>query len=218
MPNRVHKVWYVENGPNIFTQVKLPNGSGTLPDLTTAAAVYNPNWPAYEEVCVETYGLDAFPAPLLGVHQNIVLRGTLRCCCAPPCIYQSDHDARGNFAVVPRMRTMDPNEFPVLHSPGQSYCEASIDSSKLQPILDEANQVVGVEADRVAFATQLATEAAQFNLTAYDIESQLGISGTDANGRLSASGATMSVLAGVSTVALDYYFVAMYIVLFQMLV
>lgn len=213
MKTRLHKI--LQNKTvNLFNFVE--HDGSPLGCVNAATDKVNQKWPDYEEVCAETYGLDvAQSAKDDVVHELLVLRGTLRCCCGGVCPYPDDHDLTqgGAFAKAQRHTTIDAPK-NVSHYPGNDYVEGTIHYNDLMPIQTEAEQ--RKKAGTLAgLAKEITDETTPLGLSAADIESQLGVAGADTNGLLSAAGAAAQVLSGADTVVEDYLWVAAFVILYK---
>jgi hypothetical protein len=211
---RLHKI--LQNKTvNLFNHVE--HDGKPLGCVNAATDKCNTKWADYEEVCVETYGLDIAASAKQDLHELLVLRGHVRCCCGGVCPYPADHDLTqgGAFSKVGRHQSIDAPK-NVDHYPGQDYTEATIHYNDLLPIQTEATQrkAAGTLA---GLAKEITDETTPLGLSAEDIESQLGVVGADENGLLSAQGAAATVLAGTNTNTDDYLWVSAFVILFQRL-
>lgn len=220
---RLHKVLLnTANSVNIFPSAKAADGTA-LPDPTVAAQSVQPAWPPYTETCLDIHTLNPIQAYGTSMHTSWVLRAELRCCCARDCPQPQDHDV--SFAKV-QTATPTPGPRQTPHGPGQGYVEATLSRSDLATLAQIGSKCSGDSTARSAEAALLNAAATTFGLTPTDIEHQLGVAGTDANGLLSASGRVPGILAGTlaptsasdETAANDYYVVACYLNLYQRLV
>lgn len=217
--SRMHKVVH-DPSQTIAYFSKLTIDGELAQPLDEYAALTNPTWKSYSEVCIETYGIDFSHSDVYGVPQSIVLRCTIRCCCGGACHYNEDHNNVGGGAFLKSVqglvsRHSSSSNAHLKHPPGQEYLESVIDLNTLRPLQKEAAQRVPNPKERAAFTAEIVAETTLFNLSASDIESQLGVSGVDPTGVLSTPGAVALVLAGTSLVPDDYYWVAAFVVLWE---
>lgn len=210
MTQRVHKI-LLDGARNHFAHVAV---NGKPLDLNAAAAGVNPKWPPYTEVCLEGWELYPHEAPD-GTHQQWVLRANVRCCCASPCFYASDHAGQDAYSKIAQTAPSPSVKVQTPHGPAQGYAEGVLGGSDLAALSAQATAVVGDPAARAKLAQTLSGDAATFALSASEIEGVLGVEGADVNGLLSAPGATALVLSGASTVANDWYCVAAILKLWQ---
>jgi hypothetical protein len=218
MTTRLHKVIHVKDDFSHFAELVQDGAALAHPDVAVDAV--NTKWPDYDEICVETYSLDLNTSDQAadGVPHSVILRGHVKCCCGAPCYYAADHDLSDGGAFskfVQGFISLAKNDNSHLdHAPGHGYIEGIVDLTTAGPLLEEANQCVPDLKQRAQLAAEIVKEATDFELTADNVESQLGITGTG-NGLLSAPGAVAAVFAGTSTQANDYFWTALFVVLWQ---
>lgn len=217
---RMHKVVH-DPSQSIALFSKLTVSGVPAATLDSEAARVNPAWAPYSEVCIETYGADFAYSDIYGVPQSIVLRAHVQCCCGGACHYNEDHNNAGGGAFLKTVNGLvsrtSSNNSHLKHPPGVEYLESVIDLNTLRPLQKEAAQRVPNATERAALAKEISGELVLFGLTASDVQTQLGIAGTDTSGVLSAATSVASVVAGTSTVPDDYYWTAAYVVLWQRL-
>lgn len=214
MTQRVHKV-LLDAKRNHFSQIDGRDGKPL--DLNAAAEISNSKWPPYTEVCLETWELYPHEAPD-GTHQHWVLRANVRCCCAGACGYASDHAGNDAYAKVAAAAPSSGSPATTPHGPAQGYVEARLDMGELAALAAQARAVANDPAARAALGESVRADAYLLELTAAEIEGELGIAGVDANGLLSTVGAVAAVGTGASTSANDIYCVAAAVKLHQRLV
>lgn len=219
MTQRLHKV-ILDGQRNHFALVTGNDGK-PLQHPSAAAAAVNPRWPPYEEACLEAWELYPHEGPD-GSHQHWVLRAHLRCCCSGACHYASDHAAAHDaYAKVPAVAPGPGVQRSTPHgrdAAGASYVEARLESSDLAALAAQAAAVAGNAEARKAFGARLQADANALALGVADIEDVLGDSDLDANGLLNGNAAVMSMLAGDSIAANNYYCVAAFLKLWQRLI
>jgi hypothetical protein len=213
---RLHKVvHHKDKGLNLFNHVKRDGKALGCPNVATDKV--NEKWPDYEEVCVETFGLDITESPKLDKHELLVLRGNVRCCCGGACPYPEDHDLcqGGAYSKLARTHSIDqPKNLD--HYPGQDYVECTMHYNDFDPIHNEAIQ--RLKAGTITgLVAEIKADTDPVGLTAEDIQSQLGVLNVEEGGLLSAPDAAATVLAGTNTNADDYLWVAAFAVMFKRL-
>lgn len=215
---RLHKVVFdAARGIDHFSLLPHPH-YGTLPHINVHSKKVNPDWEDYEEICVETYGMSVQEThKSYEVVHYIVLRGTLRCCCAEPCHYGEDHNLTGSRSALERMAVVEMmgDKDTKKHVVNENYIEVSLDLNKLRPLLQEARQRVPNQTERAAYVQYLKGQLDMFGLTPEDVESQLGAQPDDLLGWLSAPGAAAEVLAGTAEKPDDYYSVAAFVAMYR---
>jgi len=215
MQTRIHKV--------LLGGLKSANHFGALTDdkgkpldLNATAQAVNPRWPPYTDVCAETWELYPHEGAD-GKHQVWVLRANVRCSCAGPCHYHADHGGDA-YAATPSAPAPTAQPARTKHGAALGHAEAMLVGAELSALAAQAKAVAGDPAARAKLAALLVADAKALDLSAAELEGELGVAGVDDDGLLSAPGAAAAVLAGSSDVASDYYAVACIVKLHQRLV
>src|SRR6185437_16772158 len=104
------------------------------------------------------------------------------------------------------------------HGAAHGHAEAVLVARELSALTAQAKAVAGDPAARAKHAATMAADATALDLSAGDLEGELGVAGVDDDGLLSAPGAAAAVLAGSSAVAKDYYVVSALLKLHRRLV
>ena len=216
MTQRIHKV-LLDGTRNLFS--KVADQDGKQLDLNKTAQLANPAWEPYSDVCVETYEV----LPIRGAdgkHNRWVLRGNARCSCLGNCHYPEDHvfaNAAHGF-VNTKTKQGASAKGASKHGKSGGYVEGFVNRADLANMHKDALNAAQSTSKAKELGTVLSQTASGLELSAFELENELGIEGKVNNGKLSAVGAVQTVFDGTSTQASDYYAVAVIIKLHESLI